>query len=491
MTIPASAIVQVNPGVLAAAGSAIDLNGLILTADPSVPIGGVQPFSNAADVGTFFGLQSSEYQAALIYFAGPNNATKTPGQLYFSQYNAAAAGAFLRSARLTMTMAQLQAQAGTLTVTINGVANTSASINLSGATSFSNAASLIQSGFTAPVFAVTYDTQRGAFLFASSTTGTASTSAYASGPLSAGLSLTQATGAVLSQGAAAATPGTAMAKVIAATLNFACFTSVFEPVVADKIAFSAWSASQGDRFLYCGWDSDVNALTLGSTATWGYSLQQSLSDGSLPIYGNLTHAAFVLSWVASTDVNRLNGRTTLNGRAQSGIVPYVTNQTDYNTLVANGYNFYAAFATANQNFVFMTPGSVSGKWLWADSFIAQIWMNAQIQLALITLLTSAGSIPYNPAGYAMINASCADPINAAINFGAIRTGVSLSAAQVQEIRNAIGSDVSGSITASGYYLQVVPASASIRVARSSPSVTLYYADGGSIQKLTVASIEIQ
>lgn len=110
---------------------------------------------------------------------------------------------------------------------------------------------------------------------------------------------------------------------------------------------------------------------------------------------------------------------------------------------------------------------------------------------MFVLLQSVGSIPYNAQGYALIDAAVMDAINAAVNFGAIRTGVALSASQIAQIRNAVGADVSGAITATGYYLQIVPATAAIRVDRSSPAMTLYYADGGSIQKLNLASIEVQ
>lgn len=491
MSIPASSIVRVNPGVLAAAGSAVDLNAVILTHDTAVPVGAVQPFSSAEDVGAFFGLTSAEYQAALIYFTGPDNATKTPGQLYFSQYPDTAVAAYLRSARLDLTLAQLQALSGTLTINANGTPNTSASIDLSSATSFADAASKILAAFTTPAFTCTYDAQRGAFVFTSSTTGGASTMAFASGPLADSLSLTAATGAVTSQGAAAATPGPAMTAIAQASQNWAGFGSIFEPVTADKIAFSAWTALQGDRYVYVGWDSDPNAKVAGNTMTWAYAVKQANDDGSLPVFGDVTHAAFVLGAIASTDFDRLNGRQTLAFRNQSGLVPSVSNQTDADALIANGYNFYGSYATADQSFTFLYPGSVLGQWAWADSYINQIWLNAQLQLAMFSLLQSVGSIPYNAAGYAMIEAACADPLNAAVNFGAIRTGVALSASQASQIRNAVGQDVSGVITATGYYLQIKPATASQRVTRSSPSMTLYYADGGSIQKLTLASIEVQ
>lgn len=491
MTIPASSIVRVNPGVLAAAGVAIDLNGLILTHDTAVPVGAVQPFSSAADVGAFFGLTSSEYQAALIYFAGPDNATKTPGQLYFSQYPSANVAAYLRGGKLGLTLAQLQALTGTLTIDADGTPNTSASINLSAATSFSDAATKIQAAFTTPGFTVSYDAQRGAFLFTSSTTGANSTMDFASSTLAASLNLTSATGAVTSQGAVAAAPGAAMDAILRVSQNWAAFTTVFEPITADKTAFSAWVSAQNDRYAYVGWDSDVNAKVANSTTTWGYAIAQAQDDGSIPVYGDLTHAAFVLSFIASIDFDRLNGRATLAFKNQAGLLPSVSNQSDADALIANGYNFYGSYATANQDFTFLYPGSTPGKWKWVDSYVNQIWLNAQLQLAMFTLLQSVGSIPYNADGYALVDAACADPVNAAINFGAIRTGVALSASQIAQLRNAIGQDVSAVLTATGYYLQITPATAAQRADRASPSMTLYYADGGSIQKLTLASIEVQ
>lgn len=491
MTIPASSIVRVNPGVLAAAGVAIDLNGLILTHDTAVPVGTVQPFSSADDVGAFFGLSSEEYEAALIYFAGPENATKTPGQLYFSQYPDADVAAYLRSPRLDLTLTELKALTGTLTITADGVAKTSSAITLTAATSFSSAATIIAAAFTSPGFTVAWDTQRGAFLFTSSTTGATSTMEFAAGTLAAGLSLTQATGAALSQGAVAGVPGPSMDALVLVNQNWAAFTTVFEPVTDDKVLFSAWVNGKDDRYAYVGWDTDPNAKVAGNQTTWGYAITQAHDDGSVPVFGDLTHAAFVLSFIASLDFDRLNGRQTLAFKGQSGLLPSVSNQTDADALIGNGYNFYGAYATAKQDFVFMYPGSTPGQWKWVDSYVNQIWMNAQLQLAMFTLLQSVGSVPYNAEGYALVEAACADPLNAAINFGAIRTGVALSASQIAQIRNAVGQDVSGVITATGYYLRIVPATAGQRADRSSPSMTLYYADGGSIQKLTLASIEIQ
>lgn len=497
MAIPASRIASVTPSVLSAAGSALDLNGLILSQNASIPSGSMLPFSTAADVGAFFGMTSTEYLMAQIYFEGQNGATTTPGKLYFGAYSESATSAFLRSGSLaSMTLAQLQALTGTLTVTIDGTPNTSASINLSGATSFTAAAATIEAAFTSPDFTVAFDTQLSAFVFTSNTTGATSTADYASGPLAAGLNLTEATGAVLSQGTVAQTPATAMPVFAAAAGDWAGFTTTWEPILADKEAFSAWTAVQGRRYFYAGYDTDVNALTEGSTATWLAAVIAANEDGTIGIWAQndaegALEAAAVLSWAASLNFTQKGGRMTLADRTFSGLTPTVTTGNAYDALMANGYNCYGLFANGAEEWQVFRLGTITGQYDFADAYVCQIKFNNDLQNAMMALLTSVGTIPYNAAGYSLIHASLADPIAAAKNFGTIRVGVTLSASQVQQIYNAVGFDVSQPLNASGYYLDIKDAPASTRVARQSPPMTLYYVDGGSIQSLSLASVEVQ
>jgi hypothetical protein len=490
-SIPVSQLVQVLPGVLAPAGTLNNLNGLILTSNAAVPVGGVQSFASAAAVGAFFGLTSPEYDAAQVYFAGPTNAAKTPSSLLFAQYPTAAVGAYLRSANLAITLTQLQALTGTLTITVNGAPLTSATINLSAATSFSNAATLIQAGFTSPTFGVTYDSQRGAFVVESTATGQGEVIGYATGSLASGLSLTAATGAVLSQGAAIATPAAYMSALAGVSQNFFCFTSVFEPDTADKIAFSAWTSLQQDQYCYVGYDSDPNVTgEQGANTTWGYAVAAAADSGSCPVVGDFTHSAFVCSWAASTDYTARNGRSTLAFRQQAALVPSVSDLTSYTNLLANGYNCYGAFGLASQTYQRFQSGSVSGPYAWMDSYADQKWLRGNLTLALFNLLSTAGTIPYNQDGYSQIRAACADPINAAVNFGAIVPGVTLSASQIQSLTNAVGFDISSSLSALGYYLQIQDAAPSTRIARGSPPMTLFYTDGQSIQTLSLTALEV-
>ncbi|MGP2516373.1 DUF3383 domain-containing protein [Yersinia sp. 2545 StPb PI] len=489
MTIPAKKIVQVNPGVLSAGGSAVDLNGLILTTNTAIPIGSTLQFSSADAVSKYFGATSTEAEMSGIYFGGYLNATKMPGLLNLTQYPSADVSAYLRSGSLAaMKLDELKLLTGSLTISVDGTPVTAASISLAAATSFSSAATILATALSLPV---TFDSIQSAFTIKSTTSGAASTIGYATGTLSAGLKLTNATSAVTSQGADQTNPVEFMTNLVLRTQNFGAFTTAFEPELESKLAFSQWTNSTNKRYAYIGFDTDANAIVADSTNTWAYAVKQAEYEGSCMVYGDLTHAAFVLGVTAAIDFTRTNGRITYAFKRQGGLLPSTTDETEATNLIANGYNFYGRYATSSDEWNFFYPGSVSGSFKWMDAYVNQIQLNASLQSAMLNLLLSVGSIPYNNPGYALVETACLDPLNAAINFGAIRTGTTLSETQIAQIQFAIGSDVSQAIIAKGYYLQIVPATAQIRSARTSPSMTLYYADGGAIQKLTLASIEIQ
>jgi hypothetical protein len=574
-TIPASQIVQVNPGVISAGGNALAMVGLVLTQNTRVPIGTVPSFPTALSVGQYFGTSAYEYTVALDYFNGYLNSTAKPGALLFAQYNGTTpVSAYLRGGAVSaLTLTQLQALTGSLNMTVDGMPRLDASLNLASATSFSAAATLIASGLNSnPVSAtassgtiaslvftaagtitgtfytgmvlsgsgvtantvitgqltgtvggagtysinisqtvsaeaitgtsanvtVTYDSVSGGFVITSGVTGIVSTVAYCTGTLAASLFLTSATGAVLSQGAAPTTPATFMAGVTALTTNFASFMTMFDPDggVGNtiKLAFATWNGTQNNEFAYICWDTDITpTLSTQSTTCLGYLLSQANTSGTCLIYDpsdGIEKAAFICGAIASVNFTALNGRVTFAFKSASGLAPGVTNATVGANLLANGYNFYGAYATANQNFTFFYNGSVSGIFKWLDAYVNQIWLNASFQVSLMTLLTNVGSVPYATPGYALIRAACAGPINAGLNFGAFQAGVALSPLQIAEVNAAAGTPIDSVLSSQGWYLQILPAQAPARAARTSPPMTFFYTDAGSVQQITLASIEV-
>lgn len=493
-SIPASAIVNVIPNVISAGGSGLDLVGLILTTSAQIPIGSVLSFSSPADVAAYFGSLSAEATLAQTYFAGFDGSTVKPAKLYFSQYATANVAAYLRGGSLAgMTLAQLKALSGVLTITVGGSAKTSTTIDLSGATSFSNAASIIQAAFTTPGFTVSFDSVSSAFVFTTTATGSAATITVASGSLAAGISLTTATGAVTSQGAAAMVPGTAMDAVVATTQDFVSFMTAWEPSDADKVLFAAWADGKANRYAYAAWTASTAATVNGDTTSFGALVAAAGYSATVPIFdpnNGANVAAFLLGAIASLDTGALNGRATMAFRT-GNVLAGVTNQTIAANLEDNGYNLVGSYATANDGFVFFYPGQISGEFAWIDSWVGQVWMNNALQLALMTLLTSVGQIPYNADGYGLIEAAMSDPVEAALNFGAIRAGVTLSNLQKAEINNAAGGDVASVVEKRGWYIKVADASPEVRAARGSPPIYLWYTDGQSVQKITLNSIAVQ
>ena len=494
-TIPFSTAVDIVPGVVSAGGNAVDLNLLVLTQSTYAPQQEILGFPDAASTAAYFGQGSPEAIIASGYFQGPDNKLATPGTIYFTGYAESAVAGWLMGASSTpATLAALNAlPTGTLSITVGGTVFASSTINLTAVGSFTAAAAAILAAFTAPTFTVTYDALHQAFRFQTNATGATATITYCTGTLAGSLGLNAASAGSLSQGAAATNPATQLGWVVSVFQNWATFTTTWYS--AEKTSFANWSNSMAPRYLYISWDTDAADDILNNPSSFGNYLQANSIVGTLPVYGNASHAAFVAGWAASLNYTQFNGRKTLCFQSQSGLPASVSDSTTYANVTSNGYNVYGAFGSNNpaNNAEWMTPGSVSGQWLWADTYVNQIKLNADLQLGVITGFRSIGQIPYNSDGDALMAGFCAGPIKAALNFGTIRKGVSLSTAQIQDIINLVGSDVSGAITAQGYYLFINASGtpANIRALRQSPPALLLYQDGESVQQLTMPSLVIQ
>lgn len=585
-TIPADLFVSEAPSVVSTGGDGLVLNGLLLTISTRVPLGTVMEFPSPQAVEDFFGGTSSEAKFAgggvnlgTGYFGGYTGATQTPGSLLVTQYNTAPVSAYLRGGDVSgLTLTQLQAFNGTLTVNIDATPAT-ASVNLSGVTSFTNAAQLIEqdlaisgasaatftggitgnvltassvtgvisvgdkvtgAGVTAGTFitslgtgtggagtynltttagspianeamiallpAVQFDSISGAFVINSGTTGADSTIAFATGAMATDLMLTQALGAVLSQGAIAAVPGTFMDNVVSNNRNWASFATNFDPDngsgFANKFAFSTWTDSKNDKYVYAAWDPDPNVLTENpASGSYGAAVAAAGLSGTALLtesLGDQNLAAFVCGTIASINFDQEGGRIAFAYRKQAGLVPGVSTETGFvnacgNPQVegdrGNGYNCYAAIATANQNFTDFQRGFISGPFMWLDTYVNQIAMNADFQLALMELQENSNSIPFNTAGDSQVESALADTIEKYEDFGAVVAGVTLSASQIQRV-NALagGLNIAPTITSQGWYLYIPAASPATRQARGPRQLTFFYADGESVQSFSFSSV---
>ena len=495
-TIPISTLVSVSPGVIAAGGDGLDLLGLVLTNNPRVPIGTVLSIANGgggapnSNVSAYFGPAAAETTDAGYYFAGFDGSTLKPAAILFAQYNTTAVSAYLRGASMAgVPLATIQAASGAIAITVNG-ATQNATVVLSGATSPSNAASIIQAALTG--VAVAFDSVSNAFTITTTTTGAAATISFASGAVATALLLSQATGAVTSQGAAANTPAAMMNGVINQTTNFATF-KVLSVSDADAQAFALWNSQQNNRYLYVLASSEVAMTATPDTTSAAGLITTAGYGGALPYYNGPSTGggAAVQGIVASLDFNQNNGRQTLAYRSQSGLVAGVSDGATAAALMNNRYNFYGLYAGNNNSFTFFQSGAITGPFKWMDTYVQQIKFNADLQASVVLLLMSVGSIPYNPTGDAMIESAFADDIQTALGYGTIRENVVLSSLQASEVNNAAGLAIDGVLSTRGWYVQVGVASAAVRAARGSPPITVWYCDGESVQSINVSSLVVQ
>ncbi len=373
---------------------------------------------------------------------------------------------------------------------------------------------------------VSYDSITSAFVITSATTGSTSTMGYVTGQvvsyltdsngniildsngnpivavqtgtLQDSLRLTEATGAILSQGADATTPTSFLDQATTVTQDWVSFMTTWEPTDADKEDFASWTNAQENRYVYEMWDSDPANIQTGSGSPAVAYINANQLSGICMVYEDQTVyttagslAAFGMGWIASLDWTRRNGRQTAAFKGQSGLPPEIFNATEANNLKAKGVNFYGDYTTANEAFIEYQQGRISGAFVWKDSYVNQVRLNTQLQLSIMVGLQATPAIPYNRDGYTLIESFMMDPVNEAVNYGSIVAGVDLSASQITQVNRMAGVEIAPILKQRGWFAQVSPASAQVRRARTSPPCTLFYTDGGSIQAIQLASIEVQ
>lgn len=495
MSVPISALVQVLPGTIVAAGNAVDILGLFITDSAKIPGGAVKSYSSITDVAKDFEATEKEYKAAQVYFNSYTNSTQKPAHILFAYQSTQETAAFLTGGNLgDMTVDDLKEFSGDLTITVSREELTNASIVFTDITTFADAADVIQNALdsTKEKIAVNFDAARKDFVITTVAKGKAATITVATGSLASQIMLDSAS-ATVSQGASPKSPAELMNSILDINRNWATFTTLYKSSIEEKVAYSAWASSKNNRFCYIDREMPDESKEDWSS-TWYGLVQKNQYSGIVGVYEENSdsplYPAFIMGCAASFDFNRLNGRTTFAYRTQAGLAPTDMDQSLYNRLTDFGYNVYANFAGTKENFNFIQKGKVSGQFLWLDTFINQIWLNANLQLRSIYVLKDNPLLPYNRIGYSKFIVSWSAQADLAVNYGAIQTGVNLDPSQLQQVESAVGFDVSDSLASKGYYIDIKDAPASVRIERGSPPSTFYYVDGGSIQSITLASIAI-
>lgn len=501
MSIPASQIVQVNPRLLTPGGTDLEFNGLLLSASPLIPGSQlVLPFPDPQSVGEYFGLESPEYAAAVIYFQGYNDSFKKPRALYVAARVPEARPGWLRGAAWTGTLAALKtAGPGGLSLSVNGVEVTVANVSLADATSPSDVAEALQTAINGAEggagVTVAYSSLTRAWTLTSPTTGADSSISFASAPESGAdfaslLGLTEAAGAVLSPGMDAMGAAANMEAILKLTENFVCFTTVEQPGEEEALALAGWASGKGVAYLYIYWDDDPRLLQPNNTATIAAALREANAGATCGVWNSLDYAAMVMGTAASIDWDRRNGTITFAFKGLDGLGANVVTGADATMLKAQNMNFMGDYATRNDQFIFMYPGAMFGSWTWIDTYLNAVWLNNALQVACMAGFEQTPRVPYTDEGYALVRAWLQDSVNRALYSGIIDTGVTLSESQKAELTREAGRDISGELFTDGYAILVNDPAPAVRQKRESPECSVWYTYGGSVHRLDIASTAV-
>lgn len=496
MSIPASNIVNVTPRVISAGGTDLEFAGLFITANSLCTFPGAMAFSSGDAVGEYFGEDSTEYKVAQKYFLGYDNSFRKPRHIYFTRdaVTAALAGELIGGPCASLEDLKKITE-GAFSVTIDSTTADVSSLDLSAATSYSNAAELIQTAITGAGESgttVTYSSVTKGFIVTSGTTGEESAVEFATGTDADALGLSQEAGAVQSAGSVQLTPAAQMKAITDQTQNWATFTTLEQPADDTVLGYCEWANGQNVDYLYVVW-SDKTADKLNSnTNNLPNQILELAPEGVCMVWGGLDYAAFIMAIAGSIDWSRNNGLVTFKFKSQDGLTPSVTDAADADSLLAMKVNYYGRYATRADDFIMLAEGTMmGGNYGYIDAFLGMVWLKNNIQLSCMNGFANVGRVPYNEAGYTIIKAWCGDTIERAKTNGVIQAGVSLSQSQKAQLFNEIGADVANQIYTDGYYLMVEDPGADARVDRDSPTIGLWFTYGGAVHRLEIPVTQVQ
>lgn len=528
MPIPASNIVKVEPRVIAAGREELEMNHLYVTGDTTswlIPPNTLTEFTSASAVAETAGEQSDLYRYAVHYFAGYKNKFASPKALYVMRSalyvpnrvdNMTAIApwpAYVMGAQVSRPLADFQSIAnGALSVNMGeGTRQNVTGIDLTGATSLSQVAAIIQTAIRAANGSlwlnveVVYDPVINRFVFISVNRGAdSSVLVYlddkdVNPQLANYLGFTET--AQAENGANAMQPTDVLNEAYKQGQNWVTFafdqsaesiTTEFAVPSAEDVEVNpndsvpwgvqgaAWAGAHWG-FLYIGW---------GYAGPSGSDIvgEMSLYDNTAFVHGNEPYAAFIAGTVASIDWNRINGAITLAFKRGDGLASTVNSEAVAAELESRNVNFYGAYATRNADFDFLYPGRLlNSDYVFIDPLVNAIWLNNSLQVSIMNGLTTAPRVPYTDAGFTRIRSWMMDPVNRALTNGVIEPGVTLSESQKSELAAEAGADISEELFTQGYYIQILDPGAPARVNRETPSISLWYTYGGAVQRITVAS----
>jgi uncharacterized protein DUF3383 len=449
-----------------------DLIGRIFSLSPLISPDSVLEFTSAADVGEYFGTDSTEYFRAALYFAYTSPAISSPRRISFARFAPSGAAASVFGGSPPASLANLKlAVAGTLSFSFdNGASNVVVSaINLSAATSLADVAALLQTALQAnadphlSASTVTYDAPTGTFRFSAGVIDNATVQVNAAGAgvndLRTALAWNAAAGngAVYTSGVAAQTVSDAFIASEAVSNNFGSF--VFDTVLTldEVIELATLNAARNVtyQFMVPVLPADAASWAAGLFGFAGTALTLSPAMVGAPEYPEM----IPMIQLAATDYTKRNAVVNYMFKQFGGITPSVRDDATSDAMDAIRVNYYGRTQTAGQTLDFYQRGLLMGGAtapVDMNVFANEQWLKDAAGAALMSLLIGANRVPANAAGRAQILGVVQESIDQGLLNGVISVGKTLTAAQKVFISQQSGDELAWhQVQNIGYWVDAV------------------------------------
>lgn len=518
MAIAFSKYIDITSGV--GGGAAVPQRDLILrlfTKNPLLPTGSFVEMTTLAEVGYWFGTSSEEYKRASVYFGFISKNITSPEKISFARFNSVAVAATVIGGKtLTSVVAWEAVEDGSITIVIDGTPTLIEDVDFTGAASYADVASILQSAvddtFTGST--VVYDAVNRRFNLTVAPAGVATLD------ITAGTSGTDLidylnwiegpdpiANARFSDGAAAQTHVECLTASDEASDNFGTFEfmpfytapEVGDPdlvymALDDAIDVATWNKAQNVKYIFClgVFRADYSAYSAGLIGIAGTAATE-VPDTLINYQYPEMIPAMVL---AATRYSRPNSVQNYMYQVVSGITPTVTSTATALALDGARINYYGKTQKAGTYPAFYQNGNLMGGAtdpIDMGVYANEMWLKDKIGSSILNLLLIMSYIPANDTGRSkLITQIQKDGVEPAKKAGVISIGKKLEPAQQQYIDTITGiADSWRDVQNSGYWLDcdIVPVVVD-DVTQYQAEYTLIYSKNDSIRKVVGTQILI-
>lgn len=418
------------------------LTGRIFSQNTKIPSDDVLEFASG-QIEMFLGASSPEAHFARQYFSYTSPApVNRPRELQIAPYVSSGRAPALAGTEAA-TLDELKGiEAGNISVTIGSIRKSFSGIDLSGAASYADVASLVQQKLNAE--------SEPAFASAQMTFMAITSNFYLTGGIAEQASIRVEYGALsdamgLSDGQSfpgntAKTPLEAFIAAEKISDSFGSATFI-DPLTLDQaVALAQYVASENVKYQLhlsiSAADAEDFSAALKSTASTALNLKTE---------DNFYTQALPMAVMAATDYDRTNATTNYMFRQFGVTFPaQVTADLDADNLDKLRVNYYGETAVAGSHIAFYQRGFLCGPDtapLDMSVHANEQWLKAYISQQWFSLLLATRGVPANRDGEARAMMIIAGAVTRAVNNGTILPGKTLSDVQKLAVADASGDDL--------------------------------------------------